>query len=102
LRLLLDREGVGVELSLQSYEDGDWAGAVEEAWAKGKGAKWRKRKEGEFGIGLMKREEDGKKLARKVLDWARDWWMLQSDGDMGEFADGGYFQVDADTNERLT
>ncbi|KAF8071748.1 transmembrane amino acid transporter protein-domain-containing protein [Lyophyllum atratum] len=36
LRLLLNREGVGVELSRQSYEAGDWALAVEEAWARGK------------------------------------------------------------------
>ncbi|KAF9000646.1 hypothetical protein BDQ17DRAFT_1205065, partial [Cyathus striatus] len=43
LRLLLESEGVGVELGRQSYEAGDWASAVEEAWAKGRESKGKKR-----------------------------------------------------------
>jgi hypothetical protein len=41
LRLLLDREGVGVELPREAYEAGDWANTVEEAWAKGREMKMR-------------------------------------------------------------
>src|SRR5438477_1557805 len=77
LRLLLEREGVGVELSRQSYEEGDWAGAVQEAWAKGKEAKWRKRTEGAAGVGLTKREEDGVQLARRIVNWTEEWWAYQ-------------------------
>jgi hypothetical protein len=77
--MLLDQEGVGVELSRQSYEEGDWAGAVEEAWAKGQEARWKKRRDGAAGIGIRKREEEGMALARKVVDWVEDWWAHQSD-----------------------
>jgi hypothetical protein len=74
LRLLLDREGVGVELSRQSYEAGDWATAVDEAWMKGREAKARMRRKAEMGIGLDKRNEEGRKLARHIVDWTQEWW----------------------------
>ncbi|KAI5823206.1 hypothetical protein K523DRAFT_344632 [Schizophyllum commune Tattone D] len=43
LRLLLDEEGTGVELSRAAYEQGDWAGAVEEAYTRGAASKALKR-----------------------------------------------------------
>jgi hypothetical protein len=69
LRLLLDREGVGIELSRQSYEAGDWAGAVEEAWVKGRESKWQKR---ELGVGESS-QEHGRQMARMIVDWVREW-----------------------------
>ncbi len=80
LRLLLEQEGVGVELSRQSYEEGDWAKAIEEAWAKGKDAKWRKREEGALGIGIRKREADGMHLAGGIVSWVNEWWSRQPEG----------------------
>ncbi|KAG5726417.1 hypothetical protein E4T56_gene9941 [Termitomyces sp. T112] len=75
LRLLLDNEGVGVELSRQSYEAGDWAFAVEEAWMRGKGAKELKRTEAFAGIGMDNKRKEGLELARKVVSWTQDWWI---------------------------
>jgi hypothetical protein len=72
LRLLLDREGVAVELSRQSYEAGDWAAAIEDAWVKGRDAKWEKRRNGEMGLGLERANEQGKEMARKVVNWAKE------------------------------
>lgn len=72
LRLLLDRDGVGVELSRESYEAGDWASAVEDAWGKGRTAKEKKREEGE--IGLERRREEGRKMALMVIRWVEEWW----------------------------
>ncbi|PCH42345.1 hypothetical protein WOLCODRAFT_72480 [Wolfiporia cocos MD-104 SS10] len=69
LRLLLDTEGVGVELSRTSYEMGEWADAVEEAWQKGKAAKERKREEGETG----RRKEEGRKMAKDLVEWVERW-----------------------------
>ncbi|KAI5892887.1 uncharacterized protein SCHCODRAFT_02668278 [Schizophyllum commune H4-8] len=43
LRLLLDEEGTGVELARAAYEQGDWAGAVEEAYQRGAPSKALKR-----------------------------------------------------------
>ena len=43
MRLLLDEEGTGVELSRAAYEQGDWAGAVEEAYTRGAASKALKR-----------------------------------------------------------
>lgn len=74
LRLLLDREGVGIELSRESYEAGDWASTVEEAYARGKEAKERKRKEGLLGIGIEKKEREGRDLAELVMKWIADFW----------------------------
>jgi hypothetical protein len=72
LRLLLSKEGVGVELSRQSYEAGDWATAVEEAWMQGKHLKSRKRTEAAGGIGSGIREMKGREMAKTVVNWASD------------------------------
>ncbi|KAG6865985.1 hypothetical protein C0991_009987 [Blastosporella zonata] len=71
LRLLLDKEGVGIELSRQSYEAGDWALAVEEAWARGNEAKALKRS---VGIGMNAKRKEGLKMAHGVVEWTQDWW----------------------------
>ena len=63
---------MGVELSRQSYELGEWAYAVEEAWAKGRDAKTRKRKE--MGMGMGRSEGEGREMARGVVRWVGDWW----------------------------
>lgn len=73
LRRLLDHDGVGVELSRESYEAGDWAGAIKTAWENGRGAKSSKRTDCAAGIGLKIREEEGQKLATMIVQWARKW-----------------------------
>ncbi|KAJ7592874.1 hypothetical protein C8J56DRAFT_780240 [Mycena floridula] len=72
LRLLLSREGTGVELSRESYEDGDWAAAVQEAWVKGSEAKTLKRAHGKKGIGMNQRKLEGQAMAGSVLSWIKD------------------------------
>ena len=72
LRLFLSREGVGIELSRQSYEAGDWAAAVEEAWMKGKHLKSRKRTEAAVGARSEVREMEGREMAKKVVRWTRN------------------------------
>ncbi|CAA7266883.1 unnamed protein product [Cyclocybe aegerita] len=90
LRLLLEREGVGVELSRQAYEAGDWGIAVSEALIKGAAMKERKRREMEIAAGCTKclngtvngiqvekrasRDEEARKLALEVMNWVKDWW----------------------------
>ncbi|KAI0682663.1 hypothetical protein C8T65DRAFT_750271, partial [Cerioporus squamosus] len=69
LRLYLEQEGVGVELSRTQYELGEWADAVEEAYNKGREAKARKRKVGDTG----KRKEEGREMAQYVVDWVGRW-----------------------------
>lgn len=69
LRLLLERDGVGVELSREDYEGGDWATAIEKAWHSGSEAKLLKRLEGETGKG----QEQVKEMGRRVVDWILDW-----------------------------
>lgn len=69
MRLLLERDGVGVELSREDYEGGNWATAVERAWNSGREAKRLKRLEGETG----KRQEEVKEMGRRVVDWIMDW-----------------------------
>lgn len=69
LRLLLEQDGVGVELSREDYEGGNWAAAIERAWNGGSNAKRLKRLEGETG----KRQEDVKEMGRRVVDWVADW-----------------------------
>jgi hypothetical protein len=73
LRRLLDHDGVGVELSRESYEAGDWAGAIETAWRNGKEAKNSKRKDGAAGFSFKTREEEGGKLATMIVRWAETW-----------------------------
>ncbi|KAF4613681.1 hypothetical protein D9613_007850 [Agrocybe pediades] len=74
LRLLLDQEGVGVELSRESYEAGDWTTAVNEAWTKGRDAKLRKVWEMQNAISVDKREKEGRRLAGTVTNWIESWW----------------------------
>ncbi|KAL6302490.1 hypothetical protein BKA93DRAFT_886963 [Sparassis latifolia] len=69
LRLLLDKEGVGVELSRSLYEVGEWADAIEEAWLRGRTAKERKRLVGETGM----RKKEGEDMARRLVDWVEAW-----------------------------
>ncbi|KAI9061096.1 hypothetical protein FKP32DRAFT_1655051 [Trametes sanguinea] len=69
LRLFLEREGFGVELSRTAYEQGEWADAVEAAWRAGREAKTRKRTEGETG----KRAEEGRQMAAEVIAWVKRW-----------------------------
>ncbi|KAF7374403.1 hypothetical protein MSAN_00324400 [Mycena sanguinolenta] len=66
LRRLLDHDGVGIELSRESYEAGDWAAAIETAWQKGNAAKESKRKDGAAGLGSKTREEEGSRLATMI------------------------------------
>ncbi|KAJ7193928.1 hypothetical protein GGX14DRAFT_587329, partial [Mycena pura] len=70
LRRLLDDEGVGVELSREQYEAGDWAGAIETAWQMGRAAKSSKRRDGES---LRQREKEGGEVAAMILRWAEKW-----------------------------
>lgn len=65
---------MGIELSRQSYEAGDWADAVEEAWIRGEDAKAKKRMDMAAGKGVDQREVEGRGMAKTVIDWASDWW----------------------------
>ncbi|KAF9466587.1 transmembrane amino acid transporter protein-domain-containing protein [Collybia nuda] len=71
LRHLLTKEGVGVELLRQSYEAGDWADVVEEAWARGRDSKRKKRADMAAGIVVdlveMPDEEKVKVLRRHLV-----------------------------------
>ncbi|KAI0768005.1 hypothetical protein BD413DRAFT_479847 [Trametes elegans] len=69
LRLFLQREGTGVELSRTQYEQGEWAQAVETAWHAGRERKAQKRCEGETG----KRRVEGEQMAREVVEWVERW-----------------------------
>jgi hypothetical protein len=69
LRLLLEQDGVGVELSRQSYESGNWAIAIEDAYLKGHDTKTRQRKEGETG----KRAQEGSEMAQGLIRWVEQW-----------------------------
>ena len=69
LRLLLDQEGVGVELARDAYEAGEWSEAVAEAFKRGHREKEMKRQDMAVGVGAEKREEEGRDLARRVVEW---------------------------------
>ena len=69
--MLLEREGVGVELSRPCYESGDWADAVEEAWKLGNDKKAKRRKEMLWGE-PRNRQQEIRELAQQVLLWSRD------------------------------
>lgn len=75
LRLLLRKEGVGIELSRHAYESGNWAPAITEAWARGEGHKARKRFQASAGIGVNMRKVEGLNMAEKVVAWTREWWI---------------------------
>ncbi|SJL09932.1 uncharacterized protein ARMOST_13314 [Armillaria ostoyae] len=76
LRLLLDNEGVGVELPRDSYEAGEWADAVQDAFLKGRTAKIKKREEMAAGLGANMRAVQGKKMATSVVAWVNDCWRI--------------------------
>lgn len=98
LRLLLDQQGVGVELARADYEEGYWTSAVREAYSRGCDAKAKKRAEEyaamkvemarradleggvwEKGVkvgGAAKREQEGQKMAKQLVDWTEEWWQL--------------------------
>jgi hypothetical protein len=96
LRLLLERDGVGVELGRLAYEEGDWAAKVKEAWELGRQAKERKRqdegkalalemecadaKNGETNLmsGARKRAEEGREMAKGLIAWVEQWWATAS------------------------
>ena len=73
LRLLLDKEGVGVELLRECYEAGDWGTAIAEAYSKGREQKERRRSEAACGVNVDKREREGRELATTVVDWVGEW-----------------------------
>ncbi|KAE9405165.1 hypothetical protein BT96DRAFT_963987 [Gymnopus androsaceus JB14] len=79
LRVLLENEGVGVEMSRGEYEDGHWSDRVKEAWEKARVAKKWKRKveEGEKrdgAAGITEREAETRKMASVVVDWVEGCW----------------------------
>ncbi|KAJ3869190.1 hypothetical protein EV359DRAFT_30745 [Lentinula novae-zelandiae] len=84
LRVLLENEGVGVEMSRAEYESGRWAERVKEAWEKARVAKeWKRRVEGGEkkniinGNGadrITEREAEIRDMARVVVDWVEDFW----------------------------
>ncbi|KAK0223507.1 hypothetical protein IW262DRAFT_1367365 [Armillaria fumosa] len=76
LRLLLDNEGVGVELSRDSYEAGEWAHAVQDAFLKGRAAKIKKREEMAAGVGVGMHAVQGKKMAASVVAWVNECWRI--------------------------
>ncbi|KAK0480195.1 hypothetical protein IW261DRAFT_1476648 [Armillaria novae-zelandiae] len=76
LRLLLDNEGVGVELSRDSYEAGEWAHAVQDAFLKGRAAKIKKREEMAAGVGVDMHAAQGKKMAASVVTWVNECWRI--------------------------
>ncbi len=69
LRLLLEREGVGIELPREAYEAGDWASATLEAYNRGKERKQKKRAEGETGRRLI----EGREMAMTLVHWVTRW-----------------------------
>ncbi|KAJ3996864.1 hypothetical protein F5050DRAFT_1807381 [Lentinula boryana] len=80
LRVLLKKEGVGVEMSRLDYEGGRWVESVKEAWEKARVAKeWKRRVErGEkkeyVDKGITEREAESRYMAKVVVDWVEDWW----------------------------
>ena len=69
LRRLLEEEGVGVELSQEAYERGEWADAVQYAYIKGRERKQEKRKKGDDG----ERRRAGMEMASELVKWVKDW-----------------------------
>jgi hypothetical protein len=69
LRLLLEREGVGVEMSREAYEAGEWAGTVSDAWRAGAKHKLERR----AGKHAPDRRSQGLKMARDVITWVNEW-----------------------------
>jgi hypothetical protein len=74
LRLLLEQEGVGVELSRAAYEAGDWATGVEDAWRRGREAKHGKRLKEQVTEIPSARDIEGRDMAKKVEEWVKNWY----------------------------
>jgi|ERR1700733_1657072 len=70
LKLLLQQNGVGVEIPREKYESGDWANLIEEAWAKGQAVKEKRRGLGVAGIDQRMKEMD--QFAGTLVNWLRD------------------------------
>jgi hypothetical protein len=69
LRLLLEREGVGVEMSRDAYEAGEWASTVSDAWRAGAQRKSERR----AGKHVLDRRAQGLQMARDVVTWVNEW-----------------------------
>lgn len=69
LRLLLEREGIGVEMSRDAYEAGEWACAVSDAWQAGAQRKLERR----AGKHAPDRCAQGLQMAREVVTWVNEW-----------------------------
>ncbi|KAI9429176.1 hypothetical protein BJY52DRAFT_1353966 [Lactarius psammicola] len=69
LRLLLDREGAGVEMARGAYESGEWASAVSDAWRAGAQRKLERRE----GMHAPDRRSQGLQMARDVITWVNKW-----------------------------
>ncbi|TFY82410.1 hypothetical protein EWM64_g1599 [Hericium alpestre] len=74
LQLLLDSEGVGVEMEHEEYEAGSWAVKVAEAWKQGGYAKVERRS----GLRVVDRQSQGRAMAEFVVDWVGEWNRLVS------------------------
>jgi hypothetical protein len=70
LKLLLEQDGIGVEISREKYESGDWANLIEEAWAKGQAVKEKRRGLGVAGIDRRMKEMG--QFAGTLVNWLRD------------------------------
>ena len=70
LKLLLEQSGVGVQISRERYESGDWANLVEEAWTKGQTAKENRRNLGTAGVD--QRMKEMRQFASILSDWLHD------------------------------
>jgi hypothetical protein len=64
---------VGIELLRESYEAGDWATAIMEAYSKGNSKKEQKRSEMARGVNVDKRDQEGRELATTVVEWVKEW-----------------------------
>ncbi|KAJ2917439.1 hypothetical protein MD484_g2995, partial [Candolleomyces efflorescens] len=73
LRLLLEKEGVGIELLREHYEAGDWATAIMDAYSRGTSRKQQKRSEMARGLNVDKRDREGRDLATTVVEWVKEW-----------------------------
>ncbi|CAK5268185.1 unnamed protein product [Mycena citricolor] len=69
LRRLLEQQGVGIELMRESYEAGDWAGAIGEAYRRGSRAKSSRRLDGLEGV--QRRKQEGRRMAEQIIQWIR-------------------------------
>ncbi|KAJ3778064.1 hypothetical protein FB446DRAFT_699449 [Lentinula raphanica] len=75
LKILLEKEGVGVEMSRADYEGGRWVERVKEAWEKTRVANQCRtgdsEKEAEV---ITERKAEIERMAEVVVDWVEDWW----------------------------